>query len=295
MRAPQGPGRGSRGELGIRSAIAAPLWRGDGVEGLICADTTLQTQAFDSFDLDLLSALGNQVAMAIEQSRLQQSVVDQQVARRRLERYHSPAVVERIRASAGAKETLVAEERDVTVVFADVVGFTSRCETMEPRAVAELLNRYFSKMTQVIFHHEGTLDKFIGDCLMAVFGAPIETPDHARRAAEAALEMRVALDQLNQPLAEDERVQFRVGMHSGRVVAGDIGSVLRSDYTVLGSTVNLAARLESSVASPGQIIVSETTLAGLGERYEVRFVGEHRPRGVSKTVRCYELVDRIAT
>jgi adenylate cyclase len=282
-------------ELGIRSAIAAPLWRGDQVEGLIYADTTVLAKAFDSFDLDILSALGNHVAVAIEQARLQQSVVRQTILRRRLERYHSPAVVERIAASAGPTESLVAEERDVTVVFADVVGFTSRCETMEPHAVAALLNRYFSKMTEVIFRHEGTLDKFIGDCLMAVFGAPIATDDHARRAVEAALDMRESLEELNRPLPVEERVQFRVGIHSGRVVAGDIGSLLRSDYTVLGSTVNLAARLEAGVAQPGQIVVTDATVEGLGEAYELRFVGEHRPRGVSRAVRCFDVVGRHAS
>ena len=175
-------------ELGIRSAMAAPLWNGDQVDGLIYADTTVQARAFDSFDLDILSALGNQLAVAIEQARLQQAVVEQQVARRRLERYHSPAVIERINRGGDSAEAVEAEERDASVMFADVVGFTSRCESMEPKAVAELLNRYFSELTQVVFDHEGTVDKFIGDCLMAVFGVPFAAEDHARRSVDAALD-----------------------------------------------------------------------------------------------------------
>jgi adenylate cyclase len=279
-------------ELGIRSAMAAPLWNGDKVDGLICVDTTLLAQAFDSFDLDLLSALGNHVAVAIGQSRLQAAVMEQQLARRRLERYHSPAVVERITQAREGSGELAAEEHDVTVVFADVVGFTPRCENMEPRAVGELLNRYFSEMTQVIFQHEGTLDKFIGDCLMAVFGAPIASVDHQVRAVQAALDMREALRRLNDPLPERDRLEFRVGIHSGRVIAGDIGSPLRSDYTVLGATVNLAARLEAEVAGPGQIVITDATLEALGDAYAVRGLGQHRPKGVSKTVRCYELLGR---
>ncbi len=112
-------------ELGIRSAMAAPLWNGDKVDGLICVDTTLLAQAFDSFDLDLLSALGNHVAVAIGQSRLQASVMEQQLARRRLERYHSPAVVERITKAREGSGGLAAEEHDVTVVFAhaSTMGF----------------------------------------------------------------------------------------------------------------------------------------------------------------------------
>lgn len=282
--------------LGIRSAMAAPIWNGDRVEGLIYTDTLQQTRAFDKFDIDLLSALGNHVAIAIEQSRLQESIVEQQVVRRRLERYHSPAVVDRIAASSSAEgEALVADEREVTVVFADVVGFTRRCEKMEPRAVAELLNRYFSVMTEAVFRREGTLDKFIGDCLMAVFGAPLKMENHARRAANAALDMREELATLNKAQPVEARLEFRVGIHSGHVVAGDIGSVRRSDYTVLGATVNRAARLESMVAKPGQIVVSEQTFRDLGPDFRTRPIGEHDLKGISGEVTCYELLGRLDT
>jgi adenylate cyclase len=279
-------------DLGIRSAIAAPLWNGDKVDGLIYVDT-LYKGAFDDFDLDLLSALGNHVAVAIEQSRLQDSLIEQKLMRRRLERYHSPAVVEMITASsASPSEALMADERDVTVLFADVVGFTRRCESMKPLEIAELLNRYFSVMTEAVFEHQGTVDKFIGDCIMAVFGAPLASDDHAVQAVEAALDMRRAMDGLNEGLTDEARVQFRVGVHSGPVVAGDIGSAHRIDYTVLGSTVNLAARLESSVAEAGQIVISHITREAIGERYDSRPLGERRLKGISEAVDCYELVDR---
>jgi adenylate cyclase len=281
--------------LGIRSAMAAPIWNGDRVEGLIYTDTLQQARAFDKFDLDLLSALGHHVAIAIEQSRLQSSVVEQQVVRRRLERYHSPAVVDRIAdLSKSDGDALVADEREVTVVFADVVGFTRRCERIEPRAVAELLNRYFSVMSEAIFQHEGTLDKFIGDCLMAVFGAPLSTDDHARRAALAALDMRDALAELNESQPEASRLEFRVGIHSGHVIAGDIGSVRRSDYTVLGATVNQAARLESMVARPGQIVVSDATWQAMGPGFSGRELGRHDLKGITDLVLCHELLGRPA-
>ncbi len=282
--------------LGIRSAMAAPLWKGERVDGLIYVDTPLQRKAFDNFDLDILSAIGNQLAVAIEQSRLQDNVVRQQVIRRRLERYHSPAVIERIAASSESTSgefALMAEERDVTVLFADVVGFTHRCESMEPHGVVDLLNRYFSEMTDVVFRHEGTLDKFIGDCLMAVFGAPLPAADHAQRAVETALEMREELDELNEPLSPEARVRFRVGIHSGKVVAGDIGSVRRSDYTVLGATVNLASRLESAVARPGQIVISEQTRACLGDRYVTRALGEHELKGFRRPILCHEVIGHV--
>ena len=173
------------------------------------------------------------------------------------------------------------------------MGFTDRCERTEPREVAELLNRYFSRMADMVFKHEGTLDKFIGDCLMAVFGAPLEMDDHAARAVNAALDMKEALRQLNEDMPEADRVEFRVGMHSGRVVAGDIGSARRSDYTVLGATVNLAARLQSAVSEPGQIIISDATLAALGGRFQTRGVGEFQPKGISRMVHCYEVLGRV--
>lgn len=278
--------------LGIRSAMAAPLWRGDRVEGLIYVDTPLHVKAFDDFDLDLLSALGNHAAVAIEQSRLQESILQERLSRQKLERYHSPAVVERITHGGGEIEMLEADEREVTVVFADAVGFTDRCERTEPREVAELLNRYFSRMADMIFRHEGTLDKFIGDCLMAVFGAPFPLEDHEIRAVQSALDMRDALRELNDELPEEQRLQFRVGMHSGRVVAGDIGSAKRSDYTVLGATVNLAARLQGSVSEPGQIIISDATADALRDGFELREVGEFQPKGISRPVKCFEVLDR---
>ena len=187
---------------------------------------------------------------------------------------------------------LEADEREVTVVFADAVGFTDRCERTEPREVAQLLNRYFSRMADMVFRHEGTLDKFIGDCLMAVFGAPFPLEDHEIRAVDSALDMRDALRELNLELPESQRLDFRVGMHSGRVVAGDIGSAKRSDYTVLGATVNLAARLQGSVSEPGQIIISDATADALRDRFLLREVGEFQPKGISRAVKCYEVLDR---
>jgi adenylate cyclase len=278
--------------LNIRSAMAAPLWSGDRVEGLIYADTPARVKAFDNFDLDVLSALGNHAAVAIEHARLQTSILEQQLVRRRLERYHSPAVIERITQLGDGASSLAADELEVTVMFADVVDFTRRCEAMEPKQVAQLLNRYFSEMAEVVFRHDGTLDKFIGDCMMAVFGAPLPAADHARRGVDAALDMREALTALNEPLAPESRLQFRIGMHSGRVVAGDIGSVRRSDYTVLGSTVNLAARLESALAAAGQIVISDATRDALGDDYETRRIGEFRPKGFSRDVGCYEVLGR---
>ncbi len=274
--------------LDIHSAIAAPIWSGDRVEGLIYVDT-LVSGAFDRFDLDLLSALGNLVAAALEQARLQNTVLEQKLVRERLERYHSPAVAARIAASERHGGP-IADEREVTVLFADIVGFSGRCELMEPLEVADLLNRYFSEMVDEIFARQGTLDKFIGDCLMAVFGAPLVMADHAQRAVEAALGMREALERLNAPVAPESRVQFRVGLNSGRVVSGDMGSTRRREYTVLGATVNIAARIEAVVAEPGQIVITDATLERLDGRFQVRALGERVLRGIQRPIGCHALI-----
>ena len=118
------------------------------------------------------------------------------------------------------------------------------------------------------------------------------TADHARRAVETALDMRVALEELNRDLPPEARLQFRVGIHSGPVVAGDIGSLRRSDYTVLGSTVNLASRIESSVATADQIVISDTTQAVVENWFETRSVGRFQPKGISREVTCYEVLGR---
>jgi adenylate cyclase len=278
-------------DLEIRSAMAAPLCQGETCEGLIYVDTPHRVKAFDDYDLDLLSALSNHAAIAITQSRMQAAVTEQKLLRKRLERYHSPAVVERIASRMGSGMERMADEVEASVLFADVVGFTPRCESMQPREVADILNLYFSTMTEIVFSHQGTLDKYIGDCLMAVFGAPIALDDHARRALDAAIDMREALHELNETQPENERLEFRVGIHSGRVVAGDIGSLTRSDYTVLGSTVNVAARLES-IAEPGQIVVSGATREATKDHYATHPLGESELRGISRRVSCYEVLGR---
>jgi adenylate cyclase len=281
--------------LNVRSVMAAPLQKGGAAHGAIYVETPLMVKAFDNFDLDLLSAIANHVSVAIEKARLRDSLLEQQVVRRRLERYHSPAVVDRIVGRQdGPSADLVADERDVSVLFADMVGFVKKSESMEPRDVASMLNRAFSEMVEVIFRHEGTLDKFIGDCVMAVFGAPFAQDDHARRAADAAIEMQEKLRELNAAEPGFDQIRFRIGVHSGRVIAGDVGSTRRSDYTVLGNTVNVAARIESDLAKPGTIAISESTRDAIGDGYETRPVGEFTPSGASTPLHCYELVGRAA-
>ena len=132
--------------------------------------------AFTAGDLDTFTALTNAAAIAIEQARLSAQLLEETKRRERLQRYHSPAVVSRIIHGRGEDSGPMAQERDVTVMFCDLVGFTTLCEQMTPVEAAKLLNTFLTRMTDVVFEHEGTLDKFLGDALLAVFGAPFEQP-----------------------------------------------------------------------------------------------------------------------
>ncbi len=169
---------------GIRSAMCAPLWHEDQVIGIIHVDSPMLTNCFTENDLDVLTALANYAAVAVERARLNQKIVAEEKKRERLGRFLSPQVASRILAASDAQsaELGAPEVREVSVLFADIVGFTTVSEKMSPSAVALLLNDYLSRMTDVIFRYEGTLDKYMGDGIMAVFGAPLDMPDHAARA-----------------------------------------------------------------------------------------------------------------
>ncbi|MGC8764233.1 MAG: adenylate/guanylate cyclase domain-containing protein [Acidobacteriota bacterium] len=277
--------------LGIRSALCVPLQLEEKVLGILYADTPLKAQAFNDFHLDLLSALSGYAAMGIRQAELRAAVEAERRAKARLERYHSPSVVRRILSrERGEAVGLEVREATATVLFADLVGFTSMTEHMPPSEVAAMLNACFSRMTDVIFGHEGTLDKFIGDCVMAVFGAPIPLNDHAVRAVRCALDMRWALEALNREQKDRPPLAFRFGLNSGPMVAGDIGSMRRMEFTVLGTTVNAASRIETAVARPGQILVGESTYLLARDAFRFRKVGDVEVKGLSKPLAVYEVL-----
>jgi adenylate cyclase len=179
------------------------------------------------------------------------------------------------------------------VLFADIVGFTTMSEKMIPAAVALLLNDYLTRMTEVIFRYEGTLDKYIGDAIMAVFGAPLDMPDHAERAIRVALEMQERLGEWNSEHKDGPNLRIRIGINSGKAVAGEIGSINKREYTVLGDTVNTASRLESGVAKPGTVVIGENTYALADGKFECRPLGSFSLKGKEREVRVYEVIAPI--
>ena len=275
---------------GIRSAMCAPLWNKDEVIGIIHVDSPMLTNCFTVNDLDLLTALANYAAVAVERARLNQKIVAEEKKRERLGRFLSPQVASRILAASDHGAELGAPEvREVSVLFADICGFTSMSETMSPSSVSLLLNDYLSRMTDVIFKYEGTLDKYIGDAIMAVFGAPLDMPDHAPRAIKAALEMQERLAEWNADRKEGPAFRIRIGINSGNAMAGEIGSINKKEYTVLGDTVNTASRLESSVAKPGSVVIGANTHAMVEGLFECRALGSFSLKGKSLEVPCFEV------
>jgi len=275
---------------GIRSAMCAPLWNKDEVIGIIHVDSPMLTNCFTVNDLDVLTALANYAAVAVERARLNQKIVAEEKKRERLGRFLSPQVANRILAASDHGAELGAPEvREVSILFADISGFTSMSETMSPSSVALLLNDYLSRMTDVIFKYEGTLDKYIGDAIMAVFGAPLDMPDHATRAIKTALEMQERLAEWNADRKEGPAFRIRIGINSGNAVAGEIGSINKKEYTVLGDTVNTASRLESSVAKPGSVVIGANTHALVEGLFEFRSLGSFSLKGKSLEVPCFEV------
>ena len=276
----------------IRSAMVAPLWNREEVIGIIHLDTSALTHAFTENDLDLLSALANFAAVAIERSRLNEKIAMEEKKRERLGRFLSPQVASRIIATNDSQgfELGEPEVREVSVLFADIVGFTSMSEKLTPSAIALILNDYLSRMTDAIFMFEGTLDKYIGDAIMAVFGAPIDMPDHAARAVKTAIEMRNRLAEFNADRKNGPLLQIRIGINSGKAVAGEIGSINKREYTVLGDTVNTASRLESSVAKPGLIVIGPNTYAAVEGQFDLRPMGEFALKGKENKVIVHEVL-----
>jgi adenylate cyclase len=183
-----------------------------------------------------------------------------------------------------------AQEREVTVMFCDIVGFTTLCEHLPPAAAAALLNSFLTRMTDVVFEYEGTLDKFLGDALLAVFGAPFDQTDHAAHAVRAAIAMRRGLADLNLQ-TDGPKLQMRIAISTGLALTGDIGSPRRREFTVLGDVVNTAARIEDEIAGPGEIVISGATYVAVKDLVKVRPLGSRTLRGRAGALEFFAVED----
>jgi adenylate cyclase len=238
-----------------------PLLIGDQLVGAFHIDSMLATGAFADKDLQLFSGIATQAAIAIQNNRLAKKIEQEASTRAQFQRLLSPNLVDEI-----VKGKLALDQggasREVTMLFADIRGFTSMSERHTPEQMVATLNAYFELMVDVLFKHGGTLDKYVGDEIIGLFGAPVTLPDAPLRAVRAALDMLKALEEFNRSRESQgqERIAIGIGLNTGRVIAGAIGSSRTLQYTVIGDAVNLASRL-CNVAKAGEIIISPSTMA----------------------------------
>ncbi|MBW2460383.1 MAG: adenylate/guanylate cyclase domain-containing protein [Deltaproteobacteria bacterium] len=238
-------------------------------------------------ELEVLAEAMSGAAAALEASEAQ--IGREAAIRTDLGRYLPEELVEKVVARE-QDMALGGARREITVLFADVVAFTPLTERLGPEEVVSLLNELFTVMTELVFRHGGTVDKFVGDCVMAVFGAPTAQADHARRALDCAEDMMRWLSTANPGWEEryGATVQLAIGVHSGEAIVGNIGSERRMEYTAIGDVVNVAARLEA-IARPMQILVSAATKDAVGDSHDFAEIGERVLSGRQDPVELWEV------
>jgi adenylate cyclase len=276
---------------GLRSAMCAPLVGKDQLFGVLYVDNLEKASAFTQDELNVFALVAAQAGAAVDNAMAHEKIAQQSLQRSALERFLSPEVVEMVVANPDIR--LGGVNQEVTVMFADIRGFTTMSEAMEPARVVEILNEYFTRVTDVIFDNGGTLDKYIGDAVMAVFGAPISKGNDAAAAVNSAMQIQRLLVELNRDAAAREWPELRVGIgiNTGNAIAGNIGSPRRLDYTVVGDAVNTAQRLMTNAAG-GQILISESTakkLGKTGKTIDLERLPELRVKGRSEAVPVFRV------
>src|SRR6478672_9650804 len=276
---------------GLRSAMCAPLVGKEQLFGVLYVDNLEKASAFTQDELNVFALVAAQAGAAIDNAIAHEKIAQQSLQRSALERFLSPEVVEMVVANPDIR--LGGVNQEVTVMFADIRGFTTMSEAMEPGRVVEILNEYFTRVTDVIFDNGGTLDKYIGDAVMAVFGAPISKGNDAAAAVNSAMQIQRLLIELNRDAAAREWPELRVGIgiNTGNAIAGNIGSPRRLDYTVVGDAVNTAQRLMTNAAG-GQILISESTakkLGKTGKMIDLERLPELKVKGRSEAVPVFRV------
>ena len=204
-------------------------------------------------------------------------------------RYVSEDVAAEIVSDPGRHFKLGGEKREVTILFGDLRGFTPLAESLDPEDAVEILNVYLTQVVDAVFEFGGTLDKFRGDGIMAVFGAPVAHADDPARAIRCALGMQDRLKGVMFPKFPDLRLHMGIGINTGVVIAGNIGSERRMDYTVIGDEANVAQRFESN-AGPGQILITGSTYERIKEAVQVRELGSLRVKGKNEGVMAFDVL-----
>jgi len=274
----------------VRSAMCTPLMGSDQkVLGILYVDNLTATHSFADEDLEFLIAFGGLTAVAIENSQLSERIRREALVLSNFQRYFAPNLASQIAQQEGAVQ-LGGTKRPVVIFFSDIRGFTPMSEDMSPDDIATLLTEYFTEMVEIVFEHSGTLDKFMGDAIMALWGAPIAHADDADRAMQCALDQLAILEKMNAKWKEQGRppVAIGIGINFGEVFAGNIGSDRRLEYTVIGDAVNTANRLCSS-AGPNEIVISEAFYKELKKPPKVEALEPIQVKGRAKKVPVYRV------
>jgi adenylate cyclase len=273
----------------IRSTMSVPLLYEKRILGVIHLDSKLASGAFTEKDLQILTGFARQAAALVQHHGLLKKMEAEIVVREKMRRLLSPQLVEEV-VSGRLELKRGGELRHATVMFADIRNFTSVSEQLPPQEVVDNINEYFELMVDVIFKYEGTLDKFIGDEIMAIWGAPIGQPDDAERAVKCVIEMQQVLEEYNAKLEANGELTFKIGigMNSGEVVAGYMGSTKSMNYTVMGDVVNTAARF-CSAASPDEILIGENTFAEVSDLVDYEILPPTKLKGKVEHVDIYRI------
>jgi adenylate cyclase len=279
----------------IRSSMAVPILNEKQLLGVMMIDSAAAVKAYKEKDLLLLGNVANQTAQFIKIAEMARQIESEAVTRERFQRLLSPDLAELV-VSGQLKVEKGGQNHTATVLFADIRGFTEICENMPAAEVLEMLNEHFELLVEAAFCYEGTVDKFVGDQIMVVWGAPIAHPDDPARAVRAALDMHKALEDYNATLNMKGRPEIKIGIgiNTGELVAGYIGSTQTMSYSVIGDEVNTASRL-CSVAEAGHTLVSENTFLCIHDSFNVVELPPVKVKGKSKPVRVYRVIGEGGT
>ena len=274
----------------ISSVMCAPLLRKNDVLGVIYVDCRETLKLLREEDLDLLNAVAAETSIAVDNALTHKRLVREELARAKFRRFMPPHVVDEILKSPNTLH-LGGSNSCITALFSDIRGFTSMSEKLQPQIVVQILNEYFAEMTPIVFDYQGLLDKFMGDGMMALFGVPYACDTAASNAVAAAIAMQRQMTAVNGELKTLglSEITIGIGINTGTATVGYIGSRDRTDYTAIGDSVNLAARLEQR-AEAGQILISRPTLDAIGSQFPVRQCDRIMVKGKQESVEIYEVL-----
>ncbi len=272
------------------SVMCAPLVVNEKVVGVVQIDNRENSNKFSQEDLEVFTICARQAALAMHNIELNEHFQNEKRIRNNLARYFSPRVVEHI-ISAQPEILLQGKKYSVTLLVADICGFTAISEKLKPDQVVRLLNDFYDLLTGIIFRYEGTVDKYIGDCVFAVFGFPIAAADDALRAVQCANEIKVKIGELNKKRQEKNffPIDIRMGINSGDVVAGNVGSLEQMSHTIIGDAVNSVFRI-NDFAGVNQIVLSKNTYDLLNNKVQTKYIGPIKVKNKEEPIVIYEVL-----